>query len=190
MLASIKHILIEVNQLKIGYTVRIDGLFGTIVSINEKENKIAVSFTDGSRYDSYTVSDLKYAVVKFLAIMRDLNSFPVIHGDFPGIISFFDTKEKVEAFVKGKEITAEGILQNILTYPKPNDVVELSSLKTAERHGLLSSRNDRIGIIEKKDRVPNKFIVKFPSKSISLRRTEFDILSGINSKQVFKLNDD
>ena len=122
--------------------------------------------------------------------MKDLNSFPVIHGDFATITSFFDTKEKVKAFVEGREIKAEGTLLNILTYPKPNDVVELSSLKTAEKYKLLDNRIDRIGIIEKKDKVPHKFIVNFSSKTISLKRTEFDILSGLNSKQVFKLNDD
>lgn len=191
MLAIIKHILIEVNELKVGYTVRIDGLFGIIVSINKENNSATVNFTDGSTDDRYSIDELKHTVVKFLAVMRDLNSFPVIHSDFAGLISYFDTKEKVANFVNNvKDIKAEGSLLSIMTYPKIGDVVELTSLKIAEKYNLLGDRTNRIGLIDKKiDNNRGKFIIKFPSKSIILKRAEFDILNGTNNKQVFKIND-
>jgi hypothetical protein len=191
MIAIIKSILIEVPELKIGYTVRIDGLFGIVVAINKSANTATINFTDGSSDDQYTIDELKHTVVKFLAVMRDLNSFPVIHSDFASLISYFDTKEKVKDFVNNvKDIKAEGSLLNILTYPKIGDVAELTSLKVAEKYDFLGDRTNRIGLIDKKaDNNKGKFVVKFSSKTLTLKRSEFDILNGLNSKQVFKIND-
>lgn len=189
MKAELKHILIEVKDVKPNYIIRIDGLFGTIVNVDKQNAKATVNFTDGSSTD-YTIDELKYCVVKFLAVMKDLNTFPVTHGDFSGIINYFDTKEKVKDFVNGvREVLIEGTLVNVATYPKEGDVIEITSLKIAEKHGFLNDRINRIGTVDIKNSThKDRFLVKFPSKSITLKRSEFDILNGLNAKQVFKLN--
>ena len=54
---------------------------------------------------------------------------------------------------------------------------------------MLSNRSDRIGFIQNEKIKNGKFVIEFPSRTISLRRSEFDILNGLNNKQVFKLDD-
>ena len=189
MKASLKHIIInKVGILKKGYVIKIDGLFGTITEVGAENS--TVKFTDES-VKTYTTEELKYCVVKFLAVMKDLNTFPVSHGDFYKIIYFFDTPEKVEKFVGNVvNTTAEGDLVTILSYPKEEDVVELISLKKAEENNLLKDKADRIGIITKiKKPRDGTFVVKFPTKTINLKRTDFNVLNGVNSKQIFKIKD-
>ena len=189
MLVNIKHILITVKTLKKGFTIRIDKMFGIIDSING--DTAEVLFVNDTR-KTYTVEELKYCVVKFLAVMKDLNTFPVVHGDFYKLIYFFNDEGRMEKLLHDKEFTIEGSLENILAYPNVNDIVEIISLELANKHNLLKERTSRIGTIisTKKDGSSDgKFIVKFPTKTIPVKRSEFKILDGINAKQVFRIKE-
>jgi hypothetical protein len=185
---KINYILINVNIVKPGLVVLIDKAFGIIKEVNKESNKATV-ITIFDEVREYFIEELQNCIVKFLAIMKDLNSFPIIHGDFIKIIYSFDSPEKMVRYIDGVlEYTGEGTLDEILSYPKVDDVVELISLKKAEELKLIGKEN-RIGVVTKIKE--NIFTVKLASKqnTINLKRAEFKVLSGIDSKRVFKLKE-
>lgn len=183
MKATIKCILINAAQLKKGWVIRIDGLFGIIEETNNKTT--SVKFTDDS-VQEYTTEELKCCVVKFLAMMRDLRTYPIIHSDFYSIIYAYPTKEDVKR-MDSREVTCDGEIHKILNHANKEDCVEIVSMDIATKHNLLSDRLKRLGVIQKYVG-KNKYLVKLPTKELTIKRSDFKLLteSG-NEREIFRL---
>lgn len=183
MKATIKCILINAAQLKKGWVIRIDGLFGVIEETNDTAT--IVKFTDDS-VKEYTTEELKCCVVKFLAMMRDFRTYPIVHSDFYSIIYSYPTKEDVKR-MDSREIHCDGEIYKILNHADKDQCVEVISMDVASKYGMLDNRLKRIGIIQKYTG-KNKYMVKFPDRSLVIKRSDFKLLteSG-NEREIFRL---
>ena len=183
MKATIKCILINVNSLKKGYVIRIDGLFGIVDNVNK--DITSVKFTDDTTKD-YTTEELKVCVVKFLAMMRDYRTYPIIHSDFYNIIYAYPKKEDV-ARMDARDIFCDGELVKVLNKANPEDCIEIVSLDIVTKHKMFDNRLKRLGVIEKY-LGKNKYSVVINDRTLVIKRTDFKLLSeGGNEREIFRL---
>lgn len=127
-------------------------------------------------------------MVKFIAMMKDLQSYSIIHGDFRAIMDYFPDKETYRRYLEKGNISVVGRIKKIATYPKVDDIVEVVDMNTIRNN--IIDHTDRANLVGKVVEVTkNRFTIVMASttKVLNLKRATFNILSDTNSKEVFEL---
>ena len=186
MKTHLEFILIDVKQVKKGFVVLVDNMFGTVSKMSATE--VTIDFTN-SESKKYPLKEISGKVVKFLAKFKDKRTIPIIHGDFNYILKYLSSSDDVrERFIKNNvRINLDGSITTIQARVEDNDIVEIIDLPFIDKHGI-HNRADRLGVIE--ERISIKFAkIKLNSGNVhKLKRTQFSIVGRDNSKQLFKLD--
>jgi len=185
MKAHLKHILLTTDDLKEGYVILHEDLFGIVIN-NISKSEVEVLFTDETK-SIFQKNYIRNRVVKFIAIMKDNKSYPIIHGDFQTIISYINTEEKVKSYIDHQNVKIEGNIKKIYANPKVDDVVHITSMAVLEKHpSMLQDKIERIGIITS---ISNNICsIKLPGRKLELKKTTFEILNTLDNKYVFELD--
>ena len=185
MKATLKYITIKTGTLKVNYVILHEGQFKTITEVFPN-TVILRSFNKEGNDDCIVEGkEILNKVVKFLAVVNN-TTYSIIHGNFQDIANYFnDNQELLQIFIDSKgSIEINGNVKHILTYPKLDDVVELTDIKLSELHGVHEDKLNRIGVIKEVN--ANKFNVDFRTFTQWLKRSQFNITT-YNSKEVFEL---